>query len=98
MKTCPHCQKPLPTKLRWKTLYSGQTDHVCPACAGRFRLTYAAKRRVAFLNLILLMGLVLIFSTPDLLRNATIYVVVAIVTLLILPMQADYESVDTPKH
>jgi|GEM_PF-1766734 len=47
---CPHCRKSLPRKLVWRTLFAGQTAHACPACRKRFRLTYAAKIRVGFLN------------------------------------------------
>jgi len=91
-KECPHCGKPVPRKLMWKTLFAGQTAHPCPACGKKFRLTYSAKIRIAYLNVILLLGFIILWNIPDVLRNLAIYAAVVAVILLILPNLAHYEK------
>ncbi len=95
---CPHCHKPLPRKLVWRTLFAGQTAHACPACRKRFRLTYAAKIRVGFLNVMLILGLTIvigfafIWTLPETLRNIAGYLAIAVLVLALMPMQARYEK------
>jgi polyferredoxin len=99
--TCPHCRKRLPAALVWKTLVAGQTAHKCPACRKRFRLTYAAKRRVAFLNVLLVLGFSVLvgyafyWNLPALGRYFLIYLGVAALVLLVIPRQARYEKTST---
>lgn len=95
---CPHCRKPLPRKLVWRTLFAGQTAHACPACRKRFRLTYAAKIRVGFLNVMLILGLTIIigfaflWTLPEILRNVVGYLAIAVLVLMLMPLQARYEK------
>jgi CXXC-20-CXXC protein len=96
--TCPHCRQRLPAALVWKTLIAGQVAHKCPACRKRFRLTYAAKRRVAFLNVLLVLGFSVLvgyafyWNLPALGRYVLIYLGIAAVVLLVIPHQARYEK------
>ncbi len=95
---CPHCRKPLPRKLVWRTLFAGQTAHACPKCRKRFRLTYAAKIRVGFLNVMLILGLTIVigftflWTLPEILRNVVGYLAIAVLVLMLMPMQARYEK------
>lgn len=95
---CPHCRQALPRKLVWRTLFAGQTAHACPACKKRFRLTYPAKTRVGFLNVMLVLGLTIVagfaflWTLPETLRNLAGYLAIAALILLLLPMQARYEK------
>lgn len=95
---CPHCRKPLPRKLVWRTLFAGQTAHACPACRKRFRLTYAAKIRVGFLNVMLILGLTIVigfaflWTLPEILRNVVGYLAIAVLVLMLMPLQARYEK------
>jgi hypothetical protein len=63
----------------------------CPQCRKRFRLTYGAKRRLAVLNLILILGFIVLWFFPDVPRNLLVYMVVALVALALMPTQARYE-------
>jgi CXXC-20-CXXC protein len=95
---CPNCDKPLPRVLIWKTLFAGQTAHACPTCGKKFRLTYSAKIRIAYMNVILLLGFIILWNIPDVLRNLAVYGVIASVILLILPSQARYEKTSARYH
>lgn len=101
---CPHCRKRLPGPLVWKTLVAGQTAHKCPACRKRFRLTYAAKRRVAYLNVVLALGLSILagyafyWNLPALLYSALAYLGLATLVILVVPYQARYEKTSAPNH
>ncbi len=95
-KTCPHCSRKLPRKLVWKSLFAGQTAHICPACRKKFRLTYASKVRVSYLNVILILGFIITWNLPDIPRNLLIYSGVASVVLLLLPILARYEKTRAP--
>lgn len=98
MNACPHCQQKLPGKLFWKTLFAGQTGHICPHCGKEFRLTYSAKIRIAYLNIILILGLLVAWNLPGVLRNMGVYAVVLALVLLILPSQVHYEKTSEPDH
>lgn len=98
MNHCPHCNTALPSKLGWKTLFAGQTAHSCPHCHERFRLTYASKRRLAFMNLLLIIGFILVWNLPDVWRNLAVYSVIAAITLFVMPKQARYEKISEPDH
>lgn len=95
---CPHCRKTLPHKLVWRTLFAGQTAHACPACRRRFRLTYPAKVRVGFLNVLLILGLTIVigfaflWTLLETLRNLAGYLAIAALVLWLLPYQARYEK------
>jgi len=99
---CPHCHKPLPRQLVWRTLFAGQTAHACPACRKRFRLTYPAKVRVGFLNVLLILGLTIVigfaflWTLPETLRNLAGYLAIAALVLWLMPMQARYEKLTRP--
>lgn len=99
---CPHCREPLPRRLVWRTLFAGQTAHACPACRKRFRLTYAAKVRVGFLNVSLILGLAIVIgfaflrTLPETLRNLAGYLAIAALVLWRLPYQARYEKLGKP--
>ncbi|KPL28340.1 MAG: hypothetical protein AMJ72_03960 [Acidithiobacillales bacterium SM1_46] len=101
-KLCPHCDQPLPNAVVWKSLFAGQTAHSCPACGKRFRLTYTAKRRVAYLNVALMLGIMLLIGSamwkdwPDLLRYLLIYLVIAAGILFVLPFLARFERTSAP--
>ncbi|UCH54013.1 MAG: hypothetical protein JSW09_04280 [Pseudomonadota bacterium] len=101
-QSCPHCAQPLPTPLVWKTLFAGQTAHTCPACRKRFRLTYAAKRAIAYLNVALMLGITILigyalYGEPTkLLRYILYYLIVAIAILIALPQLARYEKTSAP--
>jgi len=97
-KHCPHCRHPLPGKLVWKTLFTGQTVHTCPACGGEFRLTYQSKLRVSYLNVILILGFVILWNIPNIPRNLAVYVAVAAIVVFMLPRQARYEKTSEPDH
>ena len=92
-RRCPHCHKPLPTRLYWKTLFAGQTPHACPSCRKKFRLTYRAKQLIAYGNvaLVLLLGGLLVL--PDLARNLLIYAGFSVLVIALLPLLARYEKV-----
>lgn len=98
MNLCPHCNKTLPKKLLWKSLFAGQTAHSCPQCHERFRLTYAAKRRLAIMNLLLIIGFILVWNLPGVWRNLAVYTAIAVITLSLMPMQARYEKLSAPEH
>lgn len=98
MSTCPHCDKPVPKKLFWKTIFAGQTSHQCPSCQQQFRLTYSSKMRVAFLNLILILGLLVAWNLPDMARNMMVYGGILVLVLLILPSQVGYEKTSEADH
>jgi len=98
MKTCPHCNKPVPRNMFWKSLFAGQTAHVCPSCNKKFRLTYSAKIRLSFLNLILILGLLVAWNLPNLPRNMAVYAVVLVLVLLLLPTQVHYEKTSEADH
>ena len=101
-KSCPHCGQRLPIPLVWRSLFAGQTAHDCPACGKRFRLTYAAKRRVAYLNVALMIGVMLLIGYamygdwPGLGRYVVIYLIIAAVILAVLPIMARYEKTSAP--
>lgn len=98
MKSCPHCTQPIPRKLFWKSLFAGQTAHPCPSCGKDFRLTYSAKIRLSFLNLILILGLLVAWNLPNLGRNMAVYAAVLILVLLVLPTQVHYEKTSEADH
>lgn len=98
MHHCPHCNETLPGKLVWKTLFAGQTRHTCPACQQHFRLVYAAKRRLAIMNLLLIIGFILVWNIPGVWRNLAVYVAIAGATLFFMPKQARYEKLSEPDH
>jgi CXXC-20-CXXC protein len=97
-KTCPHCHQALPARLVWKSLFAGQTAHSCPACRKRFRLTYGAKRSVAYLNVALVLGVAILigyafYGDPTGLARYTLsYLAAAVVILLVLPRLARFEK------
>ena len=101
-KPCPHCEQPLPNTVIWRSLFAGQTAHNCPSCGKRFRLTYTAKRRVAYLNVALMLGIMLLIGSamwkdwPDLVRYLLIYLVIAAGILFVLPFLARYEKTSAP--
>lgn len=101
-KTCPHCQKALPARLVWRSLFAGQTAHSCPACRRRFRLTYGAKRSVAYLNVALVLGVTILigyafYGDPaGLVRYTLYYLAAAVVILLLLPRLARFEKTSAP--
>ena len=95
-KPCPHCHRPLPRRLVWKSVFAGQTAHVCPACRKKFRLTYASKVRVSFLNILLILGFLVLWNLPDLARNMAIYAAIAAAALVLLPRLARYEKTGAP--
>jgi len=85
----------------WKSLFAGQTAHICPQCTKRFRLTYAAKTRVAYMNVILILGLVIVLAIlwwkpSEVLPYAAIYAGLATLVLLILPFLGRYEKTSQP--
>jgi hypothetical protein len=84
--------------LTWKTLFAGQTAHDCPQCHERFRLTYAAKRRLAIMNLLLIIGFILVWNLPGVWRNLAVYSGIAVLTLWFMPKQAHYEKLSAPEH
>lgn len=103
MKSCPSCHKTLPTGLKWKTLVAGQVPHPCPHCGEDFRLTYGSKQRIAYLNVILLLGFsillgVVLWKEALALMTLIIYAVVIAVVLTLLPFQIDYEKTSEPDH
>jgi CXXC-20-CXXC protein len=98
MKTCPHCNQPIPRNLFWKSLFAGQTSHQCPSCSRNFRLTYSAKIRLSFLNLILILGLLVAWNLPNLPRNMAVYAVILVLVLLALPAQVQYEKTSEADH
>lgn len=98
MSSCPHCQKSIPKKLFWKSIFAGQTSHECPECKKHFRLTYSSKMRVAFLNLILILGLLVAWNLPDMARNMAVYGGILLFVLLILPSQVGYEKTSEADH
>lgn len=96
-KTCPHCGKSIQGKKLWTSIFGGQTAHACPHCRKKFRLTYESKRRLAFCNIILLLGFVisaglLIWGVPHSLRNLGIYFVIVAFVLTIMPSQVRYQK------
>jgi hypothetical protein len=101
-KTCPHCRQRLPARLVWRSLFAGQTAHRCPACGRRFRLTYGAKRSVAYLNVALILGPAILagyafYGDPaGLARYALCYLGAAAVILLLLPRLARFEKTNAP--
>ncbi len=101
-QACPHCGEHLARKLVWRTLFAGQVAHACPACGKKFRLTYAAKVRVGYLNIALILGLTIVLGFAFLLtaaetaRNLLIYLTLAGVILYLLPRQARYEQLNAP--
>ena len=100
-RRCPHCHTDVPTQLMWRSLFAGQTAHSCPHCNKRFRLTYAAKTRVAYMNVLLILGLVIVLAIlwwkPDeVLPYAAIYAGVAALILIILPFLGRYEKTSQP--
>lgn len=98
MSSCPHCQQAIPRKLFWKSIFAGQTSHQCPSCQQAFRLTYSSKMRIAFLNLILILGLLVAWNLPDMARNMAVYGGVLALVLLILPSQVSYEKTSEAEH
>jgi CXXC-20-CXXC protein len=98
MSHCPHCEKKIPGKLFWKSIFAGQTAHRCPACGQLFRLTYSSKMRVAFLNLILILGLLVAWNLPGMARNMAVYGGILAFVLLILPSQVNYEKTSEADH
>lgn len=103
MRSCPHCNHPISGPALRATLFAGQIAHECPECHGNFRLTYAAKRRVAFLNVILMVGLFILFGIyawgiPYILYYTLAYIVIAGLALFMLPGQAEFESTSSPDH
>jgi CXXC-20-CXXC protein len=102
-KLCPHCDKAIQGKLLWASMFSGQTAHACPQCAKVFRLTYSSKRRLAFLNIVLLLGFLislglLIWGVSHSLRNLSIYIVIVSLVLVIMPSQVAYQKITEPYH
>ena len=102
-KLCPHCGKAIQRKLLWASIFSGQTAHECTQCRKVFRLTYSSKRRLAYFNIILLLGFVislglLIWGVPHSLRNLSIYIVIAALVLVIMPSQVAYQKITDPYH
>lgn len=98
MSSCPHCQKSIPLKLFWKSIFAGQMAHECPSCKKDFRLTYSSKIRIAFLNLILILGLLVAWNLPGMLRNLAVYGAILALILLILPSQVGYEKTSEAEH
>ena len=101
MNTCPHCGKTIPWKLYWASIFTGQTAHNCPHCKNRFRLSYQSKRRLAYLNIVILMGFVistglLIWGVPHTLRNLAVYFAVVSLVLVIMPSQVAYQKTSEP--
>lgn len=96
IKKCPHCARRLPGKLVWKSLFAGQTAHACPNCRKKFRLTYASKIRVAYLNVVLILGFIILWNLPNIPRNLLAYAALAAAILLVLPALARYEKTDRP--
>jgi Na+/proline symporter len=88
--------------LVWRTLFAGQTAHRCPSCGRRFRLTYAAKRRVSYLNVALILGLTILAgfaflgSLGEIAWAAAAYAIVAVIIALLLPRQVRYEKLTVP--
>jgi hypothetical protein len=82
----------------WRTLFAGQTAHNCPACRKRFRLTYAAKRAVAYANVALILGITILVGyafygdVAGLARYSLYYLIAAAVILALLPRLARYEK------
>lgn len=102
-RACPSCRKSIPPKLLWRTLVAGQTAHRCPACGQRFRLTYAAKRRVAFFNVAPVLGLAALLGYAlygddgqTLLRFALLYAGALVLVLAALPHLARFEKTSAP--
>jgi len=100
-RRCPHCNTKLPAALMWKSLFAGQTAHGCPQCGKRFRLTYAAKTRVAYMNVLLILGLIIVLAIlwwkpAEVLPYAAIYAVIAVVVFVILPFLGRYEKTSQP--
>lgn len=95
-KHCPHCDRPLPRRLVWRSVFAGQVAHVCPSCGKKLRLTYPAKIRVSFLNVLLIVGFIIVWSLPDVARNLAVYAAVAAIVLWLLPYAARYEKTSAP--
>jgi hypothetical protein len=88
--------------LVWQTLFGGQRSHRCPSCERRFRLTYASKIRVGYLNVMLILGIAILVGVaflagPVVLAlSALVYAVAAAIILAVLPHQARYEKTSAP--
>ncbi len=98
MRNCPHCQQALPKKLVWKSLFAGQVPHDCPSCGQPFRLTFRSKMRISYLNVTLILGFIVLWNIPDVLRNLAVFAVVAAIVIAVLPSQARYEKTTEPDH
>ena len=94
-KSCPHCARPLPARLIWKTVFKGKNAHACPACGEHFRLTSSSKFRLSYLHILLVAGFVVLWSLPNLPPNLIAYGVVAVIVLALLPQHAHYEKAIT---
>lgn len=91
-KPCPHCDRPLPARLVWKSVFSGKHAHTCPRCRERFRLTSSSSFRLSYLHVLLLAGFVVLWSQPNLPPNLIAYGIVALIVLALLPQHAHYEK------
>lgn len=91
-KPCPHCDRPLPARLVWKSVFTGKNLHTCPTCRERFRLTPSSKFRLGYLHLLLIAGFAVLWGIPNLPPNLVAYGIVATIVLALLPQHAHYEK------
>ncbi|MFP5349308.1 MAG: hypothetical protein ACLGHO_05650 [Gammaproteobacteria bacterium] len=91
-KPCPHCDRPLPARLVWKSVFTGKNVHTCPTCRERFRLTSSSKFRLSYLHVLLIAGFAVLWGIPNLPPNLIAYGVVAVIVLALLPQHAHYEK------
>ena len=91
-KPCPHCHRPLPARLVWKSVFTGKNAHTCPACRERIQLTSSSKFRLSYLHVLLVAGFAVVWGIPNLPPNLIAYGVVAIIVLALLPQHAHYEK------
>ncbi len=96
MNTCPHCNEILPVKLRWVSLFAGQTSHICPACKQSFRLAYQSKIRISFINVLLILGFLVSWNMPNPARNLGVFAAVAVIAIFILARLSHYEKTSNP--
>jgi CXXC-20-CXXC protein len=95
-RSCPHCRRPLPGRLFWKTLFAGQTPHACPSCRRKFRLTYRAKQLIAYGNVAMVLVLGGLLVLPDIARNLLLYAGFVALVISLLPLLARYEKAVRP--
>jgi len=92
MHECPACHRQLQGSLMWRTLFSGFVPHTCPACGATIRLTSFTRRTVAFYNVLLIIGFILVWVLPGVGRNLLVYLVLVAVVLWLMPRAARYET------